>query len=232
MKKKSDSITSDNDDRKFGHSLTGIVKERGFFKGLVEVPKDRAPWWITFLFIVLAYLFSFTVRLEWIDFAQEQYLNEDGQLVYAREGMVKDGVALPNTHDSFYFGSILQKGHLGMHQNNNLVPSVLNNGMITVLPYLLLEIFPSLTIEYLLLWLPVYISGLVCIPIVLIGRLYGSSIWGFLAACLAGVTHSYYNRTLAGYYDTDMFSITIPAFALFALLAACSKESVSYVLAC
>jgi dolichyl-diphosphooligosaccharide--protein glycosyltransferase/undecaprenyl-diphosphooligosaccharide--protein glycosyltransferase len=231
MKNKPDSISSDNDDRKLRHRLTEIVKERGFFKGLVEVPKDRAPWWITFLLIVLAYLFSFTVRLEWIDFAQEQYLNEDGQLVYAREGMVKDGVALPNTHDSFYFGSILQKGHLGMHQNNNLVPSVLNNGMITVLPYLLLEIFPSLTIEYLLLWLPVYISGLVCIPIVLIGRLYGSSIWGFLAACLAGVTHSYYNRTLAGYYDTDMFSITIPAFALFALLAACRKESVSYVFA-
>ena len=76
MKKKSDSISNDNDDRKFGYRLTGIVKERGFFKGLVEVPKDRAHWWITFLFIVLAYLFSFTVRLEWIDFAQEQYLND------------------------------------------------------------------------------------------------------------------------------------------------------------
>ena len=229
MKKKSDSLPSDNDDRKFWFVLTGIVKERGFFKGLVEVPKDRAPWWITFLFIVLAYLFSFTVRLEWIDFAQEQYLNEDGELTYAREGMVRDGVALPNTHDSFYFGSILQKAHLGMHQNNNLVPSVLRNGMITVLPYVLLKIFPFLTIESLLLWLPVYVSGLVCIPIVLIGRLYGSSLWGFLAACLAGVTHSYYNRTLAGYYDTDMFSITIPAFALFALFAACRKESVTYV---
>ena len=71
-------------------------------------------------------------------------LNEDGELTYAREGMVRDGVALPNTHDSFYFGSILQKAHLGMHQNNNLVPSVLRNGMITVLPYVLLKIFPFL----------------------------------------------------------------------------------------
>ena len=162
--------------------------------------------------------------MEWIDFAQEQYLNEDGKLTYAREGMVWDGVALPNTHDSFYFGSILQKAHLGMHQNNNLVPSVLRNGMITVLPYVLLKIFPFLTIESLLLWLPVYVSGLVCIPIVLIGRLYGSSLWGFLSACLAGVTHSYYNRTLAGYYDTDMFSITIPAFALFALFCGLPKR--------
>ena len=65
----------------------------------------------------------------------------------------------------------------------------------------------------------------------LIGRLYGSSLWGFLAACLAGVTHSYYNRTLAGYYDTDMFSITVPAFALYFLLAASRRESLNYLIA-
>ena len=142
--------------------------------------------------------------------------------------MVRNGVALPNTHDSFYFGSILQKGHLGMHQDNHLIPSVYKNGMITYLPYLLLKFFPSLEIELLLLWLPVYVAGIVCIPIVLIGRLYGSSLWGFFSACLAGITHSYYNRTLAGYYDTDMFSITIPAFALYFLLSACRRNSIHY----
>ena len=141
--------------------------------------------------------------------AQQQCLDSDGNLVSVHPDMLQNGVALPNTHDSFYFGSILQKGHLGMHQENNLIPSVLQNGMITVLPYLILQVAPSLNIETLLLWLPVYVAGIVCIPIVLIGRLYGSSIWGFMAACLAGITHSYYNRTLAGYYDTDMFSITI-----------------------
>ena len=67
-------------------------------------------------------------------------------------------------------------------------------------------------------------SRFVCIPIVLIGRLYGSSLWGFLSACLARITHSYYNRTLAGYYDTDMFSITAPAFAMYFLLAASRKR--------
>ena len=82
-----------------------------------------------------------------------------------------------------------------------------------------------------LLWLPVCVAGFVCIPIVLIGRLYGSSLWGFLSACLAGITHSYYNRTLAGYYDTDMFSITAPAFAMYFLLAASRKESTGYLLA-
>ena len=82
----------------------------------------------------------------------------------------------------------------------------------------------------LLLWIPVYVAGFVCVPLVLIGRLYGSHAWGFLAACLAGVTHSYYNRTLAGYYDTDMFSITIPAFALYFLLGASRRKSLNYAL--
>ena len=206
------------------------TSERGFFSGIIELPSDRAHWSVTLLFILLAYLLSFWVRLEWIDFAQASYLDETGKIEYLRPDMVRNGVALPNTHDSFYFGSILQKAHLGMHQDNNLIPSVFQNGVITYLPYTLLQVFPFLDIEVLLLWLPVCVAGLVCIPIVLIGRLYKCSLWGFLAACLAGVTHSYYNRTLAGYYDTDMFSITIPAFALFFLLAASRRESLGYLL--
>ena len=212
-------------------NLNKSTKERGFFSGLVELPCDRAHWSVTLLFIFLAYLLSFWVRLEWIEFAQDHYLDEDGSVQYLRPDMVKNGIALPNTHDSFYFGSILQKAHLGMHQENDLIPGVFENGIITYLPYTLLKLFPSLEIETLLLWLPVCVAGLVCIPIVLIGRLYGSSLWGFFAACIAGITHSYYNRTLAGYYDTDMFSVTLPAFALFFLLAASRRESLRFLLA-
>ena len=187
-----------------------MVRGRGFFPGLIELPKDRTHWSVAIIFILLAYLLSFYARLEWIEFAQATYVDANGDTQLIRPQMVKDGVAVANTHDSFYFGSILQKAHLGLHQNNNLLPSAIFSGAITALPYALLKLFPSLTIEQLLLWLPVWVAGLVCIPIVLIGRLYGSTLWGFFAACLAGVTHSYYNRTLAGYYDTDMFSITVP----------------------
>ena len=201
------------------------------FSNFLSFPQDKAPWFVTLLLIAVAYYLSFWVRLEWIDFAQAHYENENGEIVYFHPEMVKDGVALPNTHDSFYFGSILQKAHLGIHQNNNLIPSALTSGMITMLPYWILQLFPDLTIEMLLLWLPVYVAGIVCVPLVLIGRLYGSHAWGFLAACLAGVTHSYYNRTLAGYYDTDMFSITIPAFAFYFLLSASRRKSLNYALA-
>jgi len=208
-----------------------MIRERGIGLGWIELPKDRLPWVGALVLILTAYLLSFWVRLEWIDYAQEHYLDENGKEVYLRPNMVKDGVALPNTHDSFYFGSIVQKAAFGRHQENHLIPDVYKNGMITALPYWLIKLFPSLSIEQLLLWLPVYVAGIVCIPIVLIGRLYGSTIWGFFAACLAGVTHSYYNRTLAGYYDTDIFSITSPAFSVFFLLAASRKNSLGYLTA-
>jgi undecaprenyl-diphosphooligosaccharide--protein glycosyltransferase len=207
------------------------VRDKGFGKNIISLPKDHASPFVVLCFILAAYLLSFWVRLEWIDYAQANYTNEEGETVFLRPNMVKDGVALPNTHDSFYFGSIVQKEALGMHQNNDLLPGVYQNGMITALPYWLICSFPELSIEHLLLWLPVYVSGLVCVPLVLIGRLYGSAVWGLGAACLAGITHSYYNRTLAGYYDTDIFAITSPAFSVFFLLAASRNQSIRYLLA-
>ena len=52
---------------------------------------------------------------------------------------------------------------------------------------------------------------------------------GLFCRMFGRVTHSYYNRTLAGYYDTDMFSITSPAFSMFFLMAASRRESFGYL---
>ena len=107
------------------------------------------------------------------------------------------------------------------------LPGVYQNGMITALPYWLLNFFLIFLSNIFFCGCPVYVSGLVCIPIVLIGRLYRCTLWGVGAACLAGITHSYYNRTLAGYYDTDIFAITSPAFSVFFLLAASRNQSLN-----
>jgi asparagine N-glycosylation enzyme membrane subunit Stt3 len=202
-------------------SESSDVRLPGFFSGTLELPKDRAPWPVVILLILLAYALSVYVRLSWVEMAMED----------ERDSMRWEGYPTPNTHDSFYFAAILQKAHLGMHQENEMVPSVLQNGMLTTVSYFLLQTFPSLTIEQLLLWFTVYASGLVCAPIVLIGRLYGSALWGFFAACIAGIAHSYFNRTLAGYYDTDVFSVTAAVVALMFLLAALRRRSMGFALA-
>ena len=80
-------------------------------------------------------------------------------------------------------------------------------------------------------YLPIYLAGLVTIPIVLIGRLYGSTLAGFAAACLATAGSSFFNRTMAGYLDTDIFSVTIPVFILYFLLRAHRESSVPWMVA-
>ena len=37
---------------------------------------------------------------------------------------------------------------------------------------------------------------------------------------MAGMGYSYFNRTIAGYFDTDLSSVFLPALALYCLLAA------------
>ena len=66
--------------------------------------------------------------------------------------------------------------------------------------------------------MPAVISSLVVIPMILIARLYKQTLWGFFAALLGSIAWSYYNRTMTGYYDTDMFSAMAPMFILFFLM--------------
>ena len=62
--------------------LESAISSRGFGKNLIELPNDRIPKTAVFGFIILAYLLSFWVRLEWIDYAQANYLNDQGETVF------------------------------------------------------------------------------------------------------------------------------------------------------
>ena len=133
----------------FDWGIKDPIGERGLFAGLLELPKSRPGkkvsehWALTLLLIVLAYSLSVWIRYNWIDFAEAHYVTEAGETEYFRPQMVKDGVALPNTHDSFYFGSIIQKALSDSHKENHLIPSIYANGVITYLPYLLIKAFPA-----------------------------------------------------------------------------------------
>ena len=52
-----------------------------------------------------------------------------------------------------------------------------------------------------MVWAPIFLGSLMTVPLVLIGRLYGSALWGFTAAILGGVAWNYYERTMAGYFE-------------------------------
>ena len=157
------------------------------------------------LLMLVAYLFSVAVRLIWV-YQQFQGHPEsfwDGQLMI-------------NTNDGYYFASGAQQALFGMHADNPRIPSVWDYGTVA-LTTLLAKITPF-SLESITLYLPALISSLVVVPVILIARLFGETLWGFFAALLAAVAWSYYNRTMTGYYDTDMFSAMAPMFILYFLM--------------
>lgn len=59
-------------------------------------------------------------------------------------------------------------------------------------------------------WLPVLIGPLIAVPVALIGRALQRSVLGLAAALGTVVSPAYLARTSGGYFDTDMFVVTVP----------------------
>jgi len=156
------------------------------------------------LLILIAYVFSFAVRMIWV------YQFHDNPNFYW------NGQLMINTNDGYFFASGAQRELFGMHLDNPRIPDMWSFGTVA-LTVLLAKITPF-SLETIILYMPAIISSLVVIPIILIARLFNGAVWGFFAALLGAVTWSYYNRTMVGYYDTDMFSAMAPMFILYFLM--------------
>ncbi len=156
------------------------------------------------LMILIAYVFSFAIRMIWV------YQFQDNP------NFLWNGQLMINTNDGYFFAAGAQQELLGLHQTNPRVFGMWDYGVI-FFTTLLVKITPF-SLETVILYMPAVVSSLVVIPIILIARLYKQSLWGFFAALLGSIAWSYYNRTMIGYYDTDMFSAMAPMFILFFLM--------------
>lgn len=156
------------------------------------------------LYIIVAYLFSVLIRMIW---------------VYQFQGnpnFIWNGQLMINTNDGYFFASGAQHVLQGLHDANPRIPDMWAYGTVA-LTVLLTKITPF-SLETITLYLPAIVSSLVVAPIILIARLYKQTLWGFFAALLGSIAWSYYNRTMTGYYDTDMFSAMAPMFILYFLM--------------
>ena len=181
--------------------------------------RRRVHLGLTALAIIIAWTFSTWLRMEWVTHAKSQ------------PQMQWNTSLLPTTHDSYLFASIIKQNRHNKPPAEPLKrhPKVIDFGALTIIGAALnrlLDIPAAATTTY----MPIYAAGLLAIPMVLIGRLYGSILTGFCAACLAVAGSSYFNRTMAGYFDTDMFSVTIPALILYLLLQANKTESEGWLI--
>lgn len=115
------------------------------------------------------------------------------------------GTLMINNVDGYYYAvgakEILNHSHLlgDLNPNTSLV-SIITAFLVKITPFSLDEV---------ILWLPAIFGSLVVIPLVLLGKTLKSLPTGVLGALLGSIAWSYYNRTMVGYYDTDMLIIPL-----------------------
>jgi len=167
------------------------------------------------LLIAIAYVFAVVVRLYWVYWAS------------GFEDFYWNGSLMINNNDGYFFASGVQKFLYDMHQFNPRVPEFTDRGLVFVTS-LLATVLPF-SLDQITLYMPAVFSSLIVVPIILLGRLYGSLQVGFFASLIASVAWSYYNRSMIGYYDTDMFSVSVLMFIFYFLAASIETKERKYV---
>ncbi len=158
------------------------------------------------IYIVLAYIFSLLLRMTWV----YEHIN-DASYKWGGQLMI-------NTNDGYFFATAIKHLLFGTNMDNPLLLVAINTYTGTIYSiYFLAKILPF-SLDTIILYAPMFISSLVVIPIILIMRLYNKTFLGFLSALLASIAWSYYNRTMVGYFDTDMFALVFPVFILYFLI--------------
>lgn len=168
----------------------------------------KNPYLVLFAMIVLAYVFSVLCRFYWVWWASEfnEYFFNNQLMIISNDG--------------YAFAEGARDMIAGFHQPNDL--SYYGSSLST-LTYWLYKITPF-SFESIILYMSTFLSSLVVIPIILLANEYKRPLMGFVAALLASIANSYYNRTMSGYYDTDMLVIVLPMFILFFMVRMILKK--------
>lgn len=166
------------------------------------------------LLIFISLVFSILFKIMWI------YIYNDSETFkFNNQFMI-------NTNDGYFYAEGARDILNSSHQKNDLSPiesslSVLTSVISRLLPF---------DFETIILYMPVIFSSLLVIPIMLISKRLNQIEVGFIASLLSPIVWSYYNRTLIGYYDTDMLNIVFPVFLLWSLILALKTKEDKYIL--
>lgn len=169
---------------------------------------------LTLLYILVAFTFSIALRLIWMyQFSDYEAFKYNGQFMI-------------NTNDGYFWAEGARDILSGISQSNDLSPVAEAPAQLTAF---FARILPF-SFETIIFFLPAFLSSLVVVPIILIARGLNNLEMGFIAALLASVAWSYYNRTMIGYYDTDMLNIVLPMFLLWSIIWAINTNKNIYLL--
>jgi dolichyl-diphosphooligosaccharide--protein glycosyltransferase/undecaprenyl-diphosphooligosaccharide--protein glycosyltransferase len=164
--------------------------------------------------ILIAYIFSVAVRFIWV-----YHFQGYEPFIFNKQFMI-------NTNDGYYWAEGARDLLAGSHQAGDASPIDQSAAQLT---FLLAKVLPF-SFETIIFYMPAFIGSLLVIPIILISYSYRRLDVGFIAALLASVTWSYYNRTMVGYYDTDMLNIVLPVLLLWSIIWAVNTNEEKFLL--
>lgn len=169
---------------------------------------------LTFFYILFAFTFSVLMRLIWV------------YQFHGTEAFMFNGQFMINTNDGYFWAEgardlMSSTSQLNANSPIALAPAQLTAFFAKILPF---------SFESIILYLPVFLSSLVVVPIILIAKVLKNLEMGLIAALLASIAWSYYNRTMVGYFDTDMLNIVLPMFLLWSIIWAIQTKQNIYLL--
>jgi len=168
----------------------------------------------TILLILIAFIFSFSLRLIWV-----YQFSDYEQFKFNNQFMI-------NTNDGYYWAEGARDILSGEQNINENSPIHTATAQLTAF---IAKTVPF-SFETIIFYMPAFFASLIVIPLILIGRSLGKIEVGFIAALISSIAWSYYNRTMVGYYDTDMLNIVFPTVLLWSLIWAMRTSEEKYLL--
>lgn len=181
---------------------------------MLKLREERTSTATLLILIVIAYLFSISLRYIWVnEFSAQPQFHWNNELMISN-------------NDGYAFAEGARDLLQGHHQVNDLSPV---DTAISQLTAMLAKIVP-VSFETLILYMPSFLGSLIVIPLILIGRALNQTTMGFIAALIGSIANSYYNRTMTGYYDTDMLNIVFPTLEMYSLVLALTHQRNRYLI--
>ncbi len=181
---------------------------------MLKLQEEHTSLRTLFILIAIAYLFSISMRFIWVN-----EVRSAPQFHWKNELMI-------NNNDGYSFAEGARDILQGHHEATDLSPV---DSAASKLTAFFAKIIP-VSFETLILYMPSFLGSLIVIPLILIGRSLNQTTMGFIAALVGSIAHSYYNRTMTGYYDTDMLNIVLPVLEMYSLILALTHQRNRYLI--
>ena len=182
---------------------------------------------LTIIYILIAFIFSILIRFIWVyQFSEYTPFFYNGQFMIN----TNDGYVWAEGARDLLSGSLTNptaKDYFDQFHTPHDLSRV--SSAIAQLTAFFAKVLPF-SFETIIFYMSMFLGSLIVIPIILIGRTLNNLNMGFIAALLASIAWSYYNRTMVGYYDTDMLNIVLPMFLLWSIIGAIQTNKNIYLI--